>query len=124
MIRIFFTSTQAILLLKKLQIKLYATKGTAEFMKERKIECEILHWPLENVKPNAVDFISDGEIDLVINIPKNFQEEEITNDYIVRRKATDHGVPLITDLKLAKRFIEALAHKTLEDIKEKSWDEY
>ncbi len=93
-------------------------------MKERQIECEILHWPLERIKPNAVDFISNGKIDLVINIPKNFQEEEITNDYIVRRKAADHGVPLITDLQLAKRFIEALAHKTLENIKEKSWDEY
>ena len=119
-----FLFLPAIYLLKKLHIKLYATKGTAEFMKERQIECEILHWPLEKVKPNAVDFISDGKIDLVINIPKNFQEEEITNDYIVRRKAADHGVPLITDLQLAKRFIEAMAHKTLEDIKEKSWDEY
>ncbi len=114
----------AILMLKELGIKMYATKGTAEFMKERQIECETLHWPLENVKPNAADLISDGKIDLVINIPKNFQEDEITNDYIVRRKAADHGIPLITDLQLAKRFIEALAHKTLEDIKEKSWDEY
>lgn len=114
----------ALLLLKELQVKLYATKGTAKFMKERQIACEILHWPLENVKPNAVDFISNGKVDLVINIPKNFQEEEITNDYIVRRKAADHGIPLITDLQLAKRFIEAMAHKTLEDIKEKSWDEY
>ncbi len=114
----------SILMLKELGIKLFATKGTAEFMKDRQIECEILHWPLENVEPNAVDFISKGKIDLVINIPKNFQEEEITNDYIVRRKAADHGIPLITDLQLAKRFIESMAHKTLEDIKEKSWDEY
>ncbi len=114
----------SILMLKELGIKLYATKGTAEYMRSRQIECEILHWPLENVKPNAVDFISNGKLDLVINIPKNFQEEEITNDYIVRRKAADHGIPLITDLQLAKRFIESMAHKTLEDIKEKSWDEY
>ena len=98
-------------MLKELGIKMYATKGTAEFMKGRHIECEVLHWPLENEKPNAVDFISNGKIDLVINIPKNFQEEEITNDYIVRRKAADYSIPLITDLHLARRFIESLSHK-------------
>ena len=98
----------AMFMLKELGIKMYATKGTAEFMKERDIECEMLHWPLEKEKPNAVDFISSGKVDLVINIPKNFQEEEITNDYIVRRKAADYGVPLITDLHLARRFIEVI----------------
>ena len=115
---------ESILLLEKLGIKLYATKGTAEFIRNRQIKCDLLHWPLENAKPGAVDFISEGKIDLVINIPKNFQEDEITNDYIVRRKAADLGVPLITDLQLAKRFIEALAHKSLKSLKIKSWDEY
>jgi carbamoyl-phosphate synthase large subunit len=114
----------AAFMLRKLGIKLYATKGTGEFLNNRQIECETLHWPLEKAKPNVVEFISDGKIDLVINIPKNFQEEEITNDYIIRRKAADYGIPLITDLQLAKRFIEALAHKSMADIKVKSWDEY
>ena len=76
----------AILMLKELGIKLYATNGTVEFMRSRQIECEILHWLLENAKPNVVDFISNQKIDLVINIPKSFQDEKITNDYIVRRK--------------------------------------
>ena len=114
----------AIRILRKLGIKLFATKGTAEFIRGKGIDCEILHWPLEKMKPNVVDYISGGNVDLVINTPKNFQEEEITNDYIVRRTAADYGVPLITDLQLAKRVIEALSHKTLADIKERSWDEY
>jgi carbamoyl-phosphate synthase large subunit len=111
-------------MLKELGIKMYATKGTANFMNEREIDCEVLYWPLENMRPNVVDFITNGRIDLVINIPKDFQEEEITNDYIIRRKAADYGVPLITDLQVAKRFIEAMAHKTLENLKIKCWNEY
>jgi carbamoyl-phosphate synthase large subunit len=110
--------------LNSLGIKLYATEGTAKFMKNRNIVCEVLHWPLENKKPNTVDFICKGRIDIVINIPKNFHEDELTNDYIIRRKAADHGVPLITDLQLARNYIKALANKSLADIKEKSWNEY
>mgnify|MGYP001586257769 CR=1 FL=1 len=114
----------AMSMLKALGIKLYATKGTAEFLNERGIDSEILHWPLEKEEPNIINFLSNRKIDLVINIPKNFQEYEITNDYIIRRKAADYNIPLITDLQLAKCFIEALARKTLQDLKEKSWDEY
>jgi carbamoyl-phosphate synthase large subunit len=111
-------------MLRELGVKIYATKGTADFINGKGIECEILHWPLENMKPDIVDFISNGKIDLVINIPKNFQEKELTNDYIIRRKAADYGIPLITDLQLAKRFVEALAHKILTNLEVKSWDEY
>jgi carbamoyl-phosphate synthase large subunit len=110
--------------LTELNVKMYATKGTAEFMKVRGIDCEVLCWPLENSRPNVAEFIADGKIDLVINIPKNFQDEEITNDYMIRRKAADYGVPLITDLQLAKRFVEAMEHRTLESLKLKCWNEY
>ena len=42
-------------------------------------------------------------VDLVVNIPKNASEEELTNDYTIRRAAVDHGVPLITKIQLAQR---------------------
>ena len=44
----------------------------------------------------------------MINIPKHFQKEELTNDYIIRRTAVDFGVPLITNRQLAERLTEAL----------------
>ena len=31
----------------------------------------------------------ERKIDLVINIPKNYREDELTNDYIIRRRAVD-----------------------------------
>mgnify|MGYP001443768706 CR=1 FL=1 len=88
------------------------------------IEAETLHWPLEKASPNVLEYLAERKIDLVINIPKNFQEEELTNDYIIRRKAVDFAIPLITEVQLAKRFAHAVTHKRLEDLHIKSWEEY
>jgi len=68
--------------------------------------------------------LADGKIDLVINIPKNYQEEELTNDYIIRRKAVDHAIPIFTNVQLARRFVESISRKSLKDLQVKSWSEY
>ena len=111
-------------ILEELGFKFYATKGTADFMKANGIKADVLYWPLEDKEPNALSCIADGKIDLVINIPKNIEKEELDNDYLIRRKSVDFGVPLITNLQFAKRFVEAIYKISLEDLKVKSWDEY
>jgi carbamoyl-phosphate synthase large subunit len=105
-------------------IKLYATKGTADFLSTHGIDTFVLKWPLEKESPNAIDYLSNGEIDMVINIPKNYHEDELTNDYLIRRQAVDHGIPLITNIQLAQRFVEAIFNKTSQDLSTKSWAEY
>lgn len=111
-------------ILDEMGITLYATEGTAGFLDASGIRAEILHWPLSGMEPNALSYIEDGRIDLVINIPKNIEREELDNDYLIRRKAVDFGVPLITNLQLAKRFVEAFSSTSQEDLKIRSWDEY
>jgi len=110
--------------LQDLGYKLFATRGTSDFMKYHGIESKVLHWPLEKREPNAITYIAEGKIDLIINIPKSFEEEELTNDYLVRRKAIDFNIPLITNLQFAQRFIDAINRLKLEDLAVKSWDEY
>jgi carbamoyl-phosphate synthase large subunit len=110
--------------LAEMGMNFYATGGTARFMAENKIEAKLLHWPLEEEKPNVLEYLRTGKIDLAINIPKNYQEEELTNDYIIRRTAVDFAVPLFTNVQLARRFVEALSRKTLADLQIKSWKEY
>jgi len=111
-------------ILEGLGFKFYATKGTADFMKANGIKTDVLYWPLEDKEPNTLSYIADGKIDLVINIPKNIEKMELDNDYLIRRRSVDFGVPLITNLQLAKRFVEAIYKVSLEDLKVKSWDEY
>ena len=102
----------------------YATKGTADFMQSNGIEAKVLYWPLEKKEPNTLTYITEGKIDLVVNIPKNVEKEELDNDYLIRRKAIDSNVPLITNVQLAKRFSEAISKTSLENLRVKSWDEY
>ena len=80
--------------------------------------------PLDAASPNALDLIRSDDLDLVINIPKDASEQELTNDYMIRRTAVDHGVPLITNIQLAQRFIHALCEKPLEKLEIRSWEEY
>ena len=111
-------------ILDRMGFKFYATKGTSDFMKANGLKSEVLYWPLENKEPNTLAYIADEKIDLVINIPKNIEKEELDNDYLIRRKAVDFNVPLITNLQLAKRFVEAIYVTAPKDLKIKSWDEY
>jgi carbamoyl-phosphate synthase large subunit len=117
----FLASTRT---LRDMGLQLYATRGTAEFLRANGVATTLLHWPLEKQSPSVIDYLSEKRIDLVINIPKNFQEEELANDYIIRRRAVNFGIPLITDIQLAQRFVEAIARTPLTDLQIKSWAEY
>jgi len=52
-----------------------------------------------------VDAIAAADVDLVINIPRQYDAQGRPNEYWIRRAAIDHGVPLITDLQLAKAVV-------------------
>jgi len=110
--------------LRDMGVTLFATEGTATFLSANGIETSLLHWPADSKSPNTLEYLGQGKIDLVINIPKNTQEEELTNDYLIRRKAADVGIPLITNIQLAQRFVEALSKKSVAELQIKSWEEY
>jgi carbamoyl-phosphate synthase large subunit len=104
--------------------QLYATKGTHLFFQENNIPSILVNWPDVKESPNAYEMIRNRQIDLVINIPKDLSEEELDNDYTIRRAAVDFNVPLITNARLASAFIYAISKYKMEDLKIKSWDEY
>ncbi len=105
-------------------MNLYATQGTAEFYRSSGIKINILNWPLENIKPNVLDFIREKKLDLIINIPKSNEPKELTNDYHIRRAAADFSIPLITNPECAKLFVESICNYSEDDLEVKSWNEY
>jgi carbamoyl-phosphate synthase large subunit len=109
--------------LERMGYRLYATSGTARFMRKNGIETETLRWPNEKASPNSLDYIRDRKIGLVINIPKNNEEEELSNDYLIRRTAVDNDIPILTNLKLAERLMESLEIYDFDDIPVLEWDE-
>jgi len=104
--------------------RLFATRGTHNFLKLNNIESTMLHWPDEDKKPNTLHYLRNRMIDLVINIPKDLSKLELSNDYSIRRNAVDFNIPLITNARLASAFITAFCKLNLSDISVKSWDEY
>ena len=113
-----------LLTLKKMGLKFYGTKGTADFYKENGIDVEVLYRPFDNAEPGILTYLSEGKIDLVINIPKSAEKVELDSDYIIRRKAVDLNIPLFTNVQFIKRFIKSIEHYSLDSLPVKSWDEY
>ena len=111
--------------------ELYATGGTYKYFIENSIPCKRVLWPSEvknasmnTLFPSALDMIKNKEVDMVINVPKNFSEEELYNGYHIRRSAIDSNIPLFSNARLATAFIRAFCSMTMDDIQIKSWDEY
>ncbi|MGA1821265.1 MAG: carbamoyl-phosphate synthase (glutamine-hydrolyzing) large subunit [Thermoplasmatota archaeon] len=109
--------------LRRLGYRFYATSGTARFMRKHGFETETLRWPLDGGSPNCTEYVRDGKIGLVINIPKNNEEVELSNDYLIRRESVDNGVPLLTNLSLTKRLFESLSVYDFDDLPVREWRE-
>ena len=110
--------------IEQMGYNLYATKGTSDFLKNNGISTKVLHWPLTKKEPNILTYIKNRKIDLVINIPKSFEEDELTNDYLIRRRAVDYNIPLLTNEQNTKLFIESISKLKIEDLEIKDWEEY
>jgi len=104
--------------------EVYATGGTAKFFNENGVKATAVNWPDEEGDNNVMDMIAQHKFSLIVNVPKNHTKRELTNGYRIRRAAIDHNIPLMTNVRLAKAFIEAFTALNQEDIKIKSWQEY
>ena len=105
--------------------ELYATGGTSQYLTDNGVENTMVYWPSESgQQPQALDLLHDRKIDMVVNIPKNLTQHELSNGYRIRRAAIDLNIPLITNSRLASAFIHAFCKVSLDDIDIKAWGEY
>jgi methylglyoxal synthase len=100
----------------------FATERTHEFLTSRSIPSALLHKVSEPRSPNIREYLEQKRIDLVINIPMTAtSSQELTDGYFIRRLATDHGIPLITNVQLAKRLVEALTQENIDTLPLQAW---
>ncbi|KAJ5357051.1 ATP-grasp fold subdomain 1 [Penicillium concentricum] len=105
--------------LHDLDYNLFATAGTADFLKENGVPVKYLeHLPdheEEDMKSeySLTQHLSNNLIDLYINLPSNNRFRRPANymskGYRTRRMAVDYQTPLVTNVKNAKILIEAIA---------------
>ncbi len=104
---------------------LYATPGTSKYLTENGVQNTMVHWPSEEgQQPQALEMLHEHKIDLVVNIPKDLTQRELTNGYKIRRAAIDLNVTLVTNSRLASAFISAFCALKPADLEIKSWAEY
>ena len=112
-------------MLKRNGYELYATGGTSKYLSENGVENTRVYWPSdEGMEPQALTLMHDRKIDMVVNIPKDLTQHELTNGYKIRRTAIDLNIPLITNSRLASAFICAFCTLQPDDVDIKAWSEY
>jgi len=104
---------QTVALLKNLGFKILATEHTAEFLEEKLGTVEIVYKISEpERKPNIAALLFERKIDFIINIPSTSTIEKyvgmLYDEYQIRRKALELGIPVITTPELADSFVKTL----------------
>ncbi len=95
-------------------LKILATRGTAAALTRAGIEVEAV-FKVNEGRPNVVDLIKTGKIQLVINTPLG--RESFYDERSIRRAAIRYNVPCITTLSAASaaaRGIRAMAGHAVE----------
>jgi len=84
-----------------LGFKILATGKTYQMIVDNGIEAELVKKLYEG-RPNIMDHVTNGEIDLIINTPASTTDEKLFDDSYVRKTAIKARVPYITTMAAAK----------------------
>jgi carbamoyl-phosphate synthase large subunit len=85
--------------------RLTATEGTARYLRARGVPAERVAKVHEG-RPNAIDLIVSGEVQLLINTPLGKFTQ--ADDYAIRRAALMHRVPYTTTMSAASAACDAI----------------
>jgi carbamoyl-phosphate synthase large subunit len=101
--------------LVRLGFRLAATEDTAAFLVAEGLRgVAVLHKVSEPDRhPNVLEVLDRGEIDLMVNVPSSLTQDKLErmleDEYVLRRRAVELGVPLFTSLEAFAAYIEGIA---------------
>jgi len=107
--------------LARLGFHLLATSGTAAYLRDRGLDVQPV-FKVNEGRPNAVDHIVNGEIDLVINTPLG--KASFFDEGALRRAAVAYGIPYATTLSAASAAVEAIRAMRAEQVSVRSLQEW
>jgi carbamoyl-phosphate synthase large subunit len=91
--------------LAELGFRIFATRGTAAYLRAHGIGVEVV-FKVNEGRPNIADHILNKQVDLIVNTPLG--RESFFDDRVVRRVAMLHSIPCITTLTGAAAAVEAI----------------
>ena len=101
--------------LRSLGIGISATEDTQAFLTGRGVRgARVLHKVSEPDRhPNVLEALDRGEIDLLLNVPLSLTQEKLErmleDEYVLRRRAVELGIPLFTSLEPFAAYVEGVA---------------
>lgn len=107
--------------LYQLGFELIATRGTAATIKAAGIPTLVTNKVSEG-RPNLVDRIKNGEIQLVINIPSGRTARD--DDQLIRRAAVNYNVPVVTTASGARAVVQGISALQAGTLGVKSLQDY
>ncbi len=116
--------------LGSLGFEIYATEHTAQALHLSGLRRVIsLHKIGEaEKKPNILDYLLNGRINLVINIPTSgngaIDQAILEDEYAIRRLAVEHNIPVVTTPELASAIVEALQYLRFEELEILALNDY
>ncbi len=106
---------------KDMNFRIVATAGTGKFLMEHGIEAETIKKIYEG-RPNIVDAIKNGDINLVINTPAGKQSEY--DDSYIRKNAIKYKIPYITTTSAALAATQGIAERRSGEYQVRSLQDY
>ncbi|MCZ6855336.1 MAG: carbamoyl-phosphate synthase (glutamine-hydrolyzing) large subunit, partial [Gammaproteobacteria bacterium] len=107
----FWFAEEARTIAADLGLPIYATEGTSQMLDSLGIDSTSVGKG-EDAFDAIYELFTSNAIDLVINVPREYDKFGRPDGYLIRRTAIDCGVPLITDRQLAGAVVEALRSRT------------
>ena len=119
----YWFADEARIIANELGLRIYATRGTADMLDEIGIACTRVEKD-SGVGVSGLDVIEQGHVDLVVHVPREYDQYGRPDGYLIRRQAIDLGVPLITDLPLARAIFESLRWRKASDLDVVAWNDF
>jgi len=117
--------TRDVEMLRAYGLRLYATAGTADMLKEQGVDTIRVSKGTGTADgPSALALMHAGEIDFVINIAREYDAHGAPDGALIRRLAVDLEIPLVTDLTLARALVEAIVAQPESSLEALPWSAY
>ncbi|MDD3818431.1 MAG: carbamoyl-phosphate synthase large subunit [Actinomycetota bacterium] len=108
--------------LSELGFDIISTAGTAAFLEENGIKCNKV-LKIREGRPNVLDMIKNGKIDLIINTPEGSSAR--SDGYYLRTAAVLHNIPSVTTIAGAAAMVQGIYEmKKNSEVKVKPIQDY
>ncbi len=101
--------------LKAMGFGLFATKGTATYLKSHGLEVTTVYRISENVSPDALSLMRRGEVQMIVNTPTESSGAR-RDGYMMRRLAVELEIPMFTTVQGARAAVQAMEHASVRGI--------